>query len=169
MVDNFGGVIDVVSEPGKGTAFIIKLPLTLAIAKALIIGVGQRHFAIPTLTVERIVTIPATSIKKVGGKEVVVLDETDVPLLRLATTLTAFDTAVSSSDASAQAASDDLLAVIVEESGERIGLIIDTVFETSDIVIKPVPPVLKGVRGFSGVTILSDGKTALVINPKDLQ
>lgn len=59
MVDNFGGTIDVISEVGKGTSFVIKLPLTLAIAKALIFTVNQKSFAVPTLSVERIVRVSA--------------------------------------------------------------------------------------------------------------
>jgi len=179
MVDDFGGTIDIASEKGKGTKFVIKLPLTLAIAKALIVRVGTRHFAIPTLGVERIVSVPQHEVKKVAGGEAMVLEETDIPLIRLANRLAALANAplpavvaVQQPQAPAQssaAADKDLLAIIVDESGERVGLIVDAVLESSDIVIKPVPPALKGVHGFSGVTILSDGKTALIINPEELE
>jgi two-component system chemotaxis sensor kinase CheA len=169
MVDDFGGTIDVSSQPAKGTAFTIKLPLTLAIAKALVIRVDQRHFAIPTLAVERIASLPAASIKKVAGQEAMILEESDIPLLRLHDRLNTGAASPTTTAATSTPAAGDLLVVIVDEGGERLGLIVDAVIETTDIVIKPVPPALKGVRGFSGVTILSDGKTALIINPKELQ
>jgi two-component system, chemotaxis family, sensor kinase CheA len=165
MVDNFGGSIDVVSEPGQGTAFNIRLPLTLAIAKALIVRVNRRHFAIPTLTVERIVDLPISVVKKVAGTEAFVLEETDVPLLRLDVKLAA---AQDKQPADKKPAAAHLLAVIVGEEDHRLGLVVDAVIDTSDIVIKPLPDMLKGTAGLSGVTILSDGNTALIINPQEL-
>ncbi len=165
MVDNFGGTIDVISEAGKGTSFVIKLPLTLAIAKALIFTVGQRSFAVPTLSVERIVHVPAGSIKKIAGQETFVLDETEVPLARLDARLAALH---GKQPPATPAETKDLLAILIGEGDERLGLIVDSVHDTVDIAIKPVPDVLKNVTGFAGVTILSDGRTALIINPQEL-
>ena len=166
MVDNFGGTIDVLSEPGKGTAFVIKLPLTLAIAKALVFTVDHKNFAVPTLSVERIVQVPASSIKKIAEQEIFVLDDNEVPLVRLDARLAALHGMRPS--AAPPHATQDLLAILIGEGDERLGLIVDSVLDTVDIVIKPVPDVLKNVSGFAGVTILSDGKTALIINPQEL-
>ena len=170
MVDNFGGTIDVISETGKGTAFVIKLPLTLAIAKALIVTVNGRHFAIPTLAVVRIVSVAASAVKKIAGQEAFVLDEADIPLIRLDKKLTPWNTAQppASLKDTAVGTLKDLVAVIVGEREDTVGLVVDEVLDTADIVIKPVPDILKEVSGFAGVTILSDGKTALIINPQEL-
>lgn len=177
MVDDFGGSIDVISETGTGTTFAIKLPLTLAIAKALLVTIGDTHFALPTLAVERIVSVPLGSVKKLADQDAIVLDEIDIPLLRLETQLAALREAghgpsVSNGDKIPSATVNDpaaeLLAVIIGDS-DKIGLIVDSVLEATDIVIKPVPAALKGLRGFSGVTILSDGTAALIINPQELQ
>lgn len=171
MVDNFGGAIDVISKPGAGTTFIIKLPLTLAIAKALIFTVGSRTFAIPTLAVEHIASVPANAIKKIADQETFVLDETDIPLIRLSNALAAAEQADVQSLQPAtpvRSKTPDSMAIIINENGSKVGLVVDTVLDTSDIVIKPVPDVLKNIRGFAGVTILSDGKTALVINPQEI-
>ncbi|HEV7453804.1 MAG TPA: chemotaxis protein CheW [Candidatus Saccharimonadales bacterium] len=166
MVDNFGGVIDIRSERGKGTTFAIKLPLTLAIAKALIFTVNQRYFALPTLSIDRIVNVPANTMVKMADQEAFVLDEMDVPLIRLDAKLTPLhgEQPVKPDQSDRQ----NLLAIIVGEHSERVALVVDSVLDTTDIVIKPVPDALKGITGFTGVTILSDGKTALIINPEEL-
>jgi len=166
MVDNFGGVITVNSEPGKGASFVIRLPLTLAIAKALIFTVNRRYFALPTMAVERIVSVPVHAVIKMADQEAFVLDETDIPLVRLGATLTPVPGEPPSGPDPADG--QDLLAIIIGEHAERIALVVDSVLDTADIVIKPVPDALKGVTGFTGVTILSDGKTALIINPEEL-
>jgi two-component system chemotaxis sensor kinase CheA len=166
MVDNFGGIIDVASETGKGATFTIKLPLTLAIAKALMVVINQGHFAIPTLGVERIVEVPLNSIKRLADQEAIVLDEREVPLIRLSAKLAL--PAEPAEQAASAPSQKNLLAVIIDEGGDKVGLVVDAVLETATIVIKPVPDVLKGVRGFSGVTILSDGRTALLINTQEL-
>lgn len=162
MVDNFGGSIDVISEPSHGTTFTIKLPLTLAIAKALIIMVEQRYFAIPVLTIDRLVSIPAASVKKIADQEAFALDDSEIPLVRLAAKLTP-----PGSPPVETAAPSTLMVVVVGGTSEKVGLIVDTMSDTTDIVIKPVPDVLKGAPGFTGVTILGDGKTALVLNPQE--
>lgn len=168
MVDNFGGTIDVASDKGKGTVFTIKLPLTLAIAKALIITVNKRHFAIPTLAIERIVTIPKGGIKKIAEQEVFVIDKNEIPLIRLSTKLADLPGEPPVAGQAPEKSDIDSLAVIVGDNDQQAGLIVDAVQETSDIVIKPVPEVLKNVSGFAGVTILSDGKTALILNIQEL-
>jgi two-component system, chemotaxis family, sensor kinase CheA len=165
MVDNFGGAIDIISEPGKGTHFIIKLPLTLAIAKALFVTVNQRHFAIPTLSIERIVAIAPHSVKKMAEQEIFVLEDNDIPLLRLDSKLAPLGIAPTPTAATQP---KEVIAVIVGDGNGRVGLIVDSVVDTTDIVIKPVPEVLRGITGFSGVTILSNGTTALIINPQEL-
>ncbi|HSX33782.1 MAG TPA: ATP-binding protein [Candidatus Saccharimonadales bacterium] len=158
MVDAFGGRIDVSSTPGKGTSFRIRLPLTLAIVKALLIAIGDEHFAIPTQTVERIITAPASAVKKMADQEVIALGDSDIPLLRP----TIKSLAAQNDSKSA------VLVVLVDAGGQQLGLVVDKVLETTDIIVKPLPDTLKGTDGFSGVTILGDGKTALIINTQEL-
>ena len=164
MVDSFGGSIDVVSEPGKDTAFIMKLPLTLAIAKVLIVTVNQKYFAIPALAIERLVRIPAALVKKIADQEAFILDGAEVPLVRLEAKLTPQN----QHQTTKTTTNKELTIVVVGNIGEKLGLVVDTVRDTANVVIKPVPAILRGVSGFSGVTILDDGQTALIINPQEL-
>jgi two-component system chemotaxis sensor kinase CheA len=164
MVDNFGGSIDVMSQPGQGTTLIIKLPLTLAIAKALIVTVNHKYFAIPTLVIDRLVTLPAASVKKIADQEAFVLGETEIPLVRLGARLAP----LAAKPLAITNDTKDLIVVVVGDSGEKVGLVVDDVRDTTDIVIKPVPESLKSVPGFSGVTILGNGQTALILNPQEL-
>lgn len=161
MVDSFGGSIDVSSEKGKGTTLTLKLPLTLAIAKAILVQVGQEKYAIPALAIDRSIKLPAAEIKKTADQEAFVLDEHEIPLLRLAD---AFGLAVREEEKQPK----NLLAVIVGIEDERVGLVVDEIVETLEIIIKPVPEVLKDNRAFAGTTILGDGKAALILNPAGL-
>ncbi len=74
MVDDLGGDIEVYSQPQKGTKFSLKLPLTLAIVKALMIKSGQQHYAIPSLQVDRIINLDDKSIKKTADQQAFILD-----------------------------------------------------------------------------------------------
>jgi two-component system chemotaxis sensor kinase CheA len=165
MIDNFGGSIDVVSEPGKGTLFMIRLPLTLAIVKALIVTVNHKHFAIPTLAIERLEHVPVAAVRKIADQEAFVLDGAEVPLIRLIAKLAPLAVVPLPAETTP---TKDLLVVVVGEADDRLGLVVDGVLSTTEIVIKPVPDILKGVGGFSGVTILSSGQTALILNPQEL-
>jgi two-component system, chemotaxis family, sensor kinase CheA len=163
MVEECRGSIDVFSEPGQGTTFTIKLPLTLAIAKALIIKVGEKDYAIPSLAIERIIKVPYRGVKRTADQEMFVLDEQEIPLLRFERLLPD-QQPVSSRGVSAA----DVLVVIVESQNELLGLVVDEVIDTADIVMKPVPAVFKSIRQFSGVTILNNGKAALILNPQEI-
>ena len=163
LVDDFGGSIDVDSTPGHGTTFTIKLPLTLAITTALIVSVDHTPYAIPVIGIKRIVKVPPTSIKHVADVETCISGDEEMPLVRLAAKLgipTATPPSVTDTG-------EDLVVVVVGASDKTTGLVVGAIHETTDIIIKPVPSDLKNVAGFSGVTILGDGQTALIINPQE--
>jgi two-component system, chemotaxis family, sensor kinase CheA len=160
MVEDFGGSIGVLSEKGKGTKFTIKLPLTLAIAQALLIKAGQGNYAIPTVSIDRIIKVPFESVKKTADQEAFILDETEVPLMRL--------TQILKLNQPKTNINRDFLTVVVEANNEKVGLVVDEVIETVEIVIKPVPISLKKIKQFAGTTILSNGNTALILNPQEI-
>jgi len=171
MVEDFGGNIDVKSEKGKGTVFIIKLPLTLAIAKALLVKINHKDYAIPSITIDRILKIPSPSIKKMAGEEFFILEKNKIPLLRMNKVLPGLSTKNQEANIFQETQkpdNDDLLAVVFESKEDKTALVIDQVLETTDIVIKPVPKILKNIRQLGGVTILNDGKAALILNPQEI-
>lgn len=157
-IEEFGGSIDVASESGHGTTFIIKLPLTLAVLRALLVRVGQERYAVPVSLVDRSVKLAPARIKGSAKREFFVLDESEVPLIRLANKFQ-----VSSTDSAT-----GNVAVVAVVDGERVGLLVDDVIETAEIVVKPVPAMLRGNPAFAGVTILGDGQIALIVNPQGL-
>ena len=157
-VEEFGGSIDVTSEKGKGTTFILKFPLTLAISKTLIIRVGTERYAVPAITIDRSVTVALVNVRKAADQEVFVLEEQEIPLLRLADKFGVIQ----------NEKINHLIVVVVFVGDERVGLVVDEVVEAAQMIIKPVPDMLKSNTAFAGVTILGDGRVALLLNPQGL-
>lgn len=162
-IEEFGGTIDVTSEKGKGTTFIIKLPLTLAVMQALLIRVGTERYAIPVSGIDRSVKITNSQIRSTAHQEAFVLEDTEIPLIRLADKFKAIAPTVS--DVSQE---DGLLVVVVIIGDERVGFVVDEVIETSEVIIKPSPDILKDNPAFAGATILGDGRSALILNPQGI-
>lgn len=165
-IESFGGQIEVQSVRGEGTAFILKFPLSLAISKVLMIKIGQTQYALPTSSVERIINLPAEDLKSSAHQEVFVLGKTEIPLIRLEQKLGLPIENLPESDTSTKPS--ELLIVIARINDEPVGLLIDRMIDTIDIVVKALPPALKGNRLFNGTTILESGQTALIINPQAL-
>jgi len=162
-VEGFNGSIDVISESGKGTTFILKFPLTLAIIKTLLVESGGEHFVIPTGVIERTLEIDNSLIKKNADQEVFVLEEEDIPLIKLSEKLN-----LKNKKEVSKTQNNQTLTVVVKIREEKIGLAVDKIIEVADTLLKPVPDILKGNNMFFGTTILSDGKSALIINPEGI-
>lgn len=158
-VDNLGGEIKVESNPGKGTKFTMKLPLTLAIIKALLVGVADEQYAIPVSSIERLVGIKREDIKGVLNYETIVLDEEDIPLIRL------HDLFHIESNAEG---SDKQLIVIVKREEEKFGLAVDVLIDEQDIVVKPLNKAVKENRYFAGSTIIGSGQVILILDVANL-
>ena len=162
-VEDFNGSIDVVSEGGKGTTFFLRFPLTLAIIKTLLIQSGQEYYMIPTGVIDRTLEIDQSLIKKNADQEVFVLEEEDVPLIKLSEKLNHKNQKEKTTIQNRR-----IQTVVVKIGGEKIGLAVDKIVEVSDTLLKPVPDILKGNNMFFGTTILSNGKSALIINPEGI-
>lgn len=148
------GLIDINSDVGRGTSIIVKLPLTLAIIRVLLVKIGSERYSIPISNVVETFRIKTDDIQHINGHEAVQMREQVLPLVRL----------------------DDILNieggrtngkafVVVAGIGEkRVGFIVDMLINQQDIVIKPLGDYLKDVSGFSGATVLGDGSISLVLD-----
>jgi len=146
------GTFDLKTRKGEGTAVTLSLPLTTAIIQALMIRIGGQTYALPLDDVLETVQINANEIRTLGGKEAILLRGEVVPLIRLATIF------------GLEGGNGGVPAVIVRKEGRPQGLIVDELFTKQEILVKPLDPVLGGVRGISGSTILGDGSVALILD-----
>ncbi|MDI6716275.1 MAG: chemotaxis protein CheW, partial [Actinomycetota bacterium] len=153
--------VEIESEPGKGTKFIIKLPLTLVIVDALIVVLNGKLYAIPLGVVKEVLRLNPGDIKMVDKLETVVLRGNILPLLRLSELFDQAQVADRSQD-------DDLHVVVVGYGENRIGLVVNRLVSKMEIMIKSLGDYLGDVEGISGATILGDGRVALVIDPVSL-
>jgi two-component system chemotaxis sensor kinase CheA len=151
-----GGTLEIASEPGRGTAFTVRLPLTLAIVRALLVRLGEETYALPVTHVGETVEIPEADVRSVKGRTVAVLREEVIPLLTLRGLLQA---------GAAPAAGDGRRMAVVLETGEhRVGVEVDALAGQQEIVIKSFDATAGTLRLFSGATILSDGRPALILD-----
>jgi two-component system chemotaxis sensor kinase CheA len=160
-LDRLGGKIEIDSTPGQGTAFRIKLPLTLAIIPSLLISVGGQRFAIPQISVGELIRIRAAEfgerIGQAAGAEVLTLRDRLVPLVRLAGLF-----------GQQEAAGQALNVVLVDTGAFQYGLVVEDLHDTAEIVVKPLGRHLQSVRDFAGATILGDGRVAVILDVAEL-
>ena len=165
-IEKIGGTIDLKNLPGHGTTFTIKIPLTLAIVSALIVEAGKERFAIPQLSVVELVRarrethgVSESVVERINGTPVLRLRNRLLPLIGLSDLL-----------ALGVPATDDSGAYIVvaQVGTNMLGIIVDRVFDTEEIVVKPVAPILRHVTMFSGNTILGDGSVIMILDPNGI-
>jgi two-component system chemotaxis sensor kinase CheA len=156
-IDQIGGAIDVKSVAGAGLNFTIKIPLTLAIVAALIVESGGERFAIPQLSVVELVRIRSGSehrIEKIKDTTVLRLRDKLLPLAHLGHLLGAEDADV-----------ENGFVVVTQIGSQTFGIVVDGVFHTEEIVVKPLSSKLRHIAMFSGNTILGDGSVIMIIDP----
>ncbi len=154
-VQAMGGSVRVDSRPGQGTRFELTLPLTLAITKVLIVGVGVGKFAFPAATVEQLIEVRTSDLQRQDGHFRLRLGEANVPMLRLSSLL---GMTTEPNGASA------LPVVILGDVDRMIGLAVDSLIDEQDVVIKPLGSLLAGVSFLSGGAILANGDIALALD-----
>jgi two-component system chemotaxis sensor kinase CheA len=165
-IERIGGTVDLKNRPGHGTTFTIKIPLTLAIVSALIVEAGKERFAIPQLSVVELVRarkeadgISESAIERINGTPVLRLRKRLLPLVSLSELLAL----------GVAATGDDGAYIVVAQVGTNmLGIIVDRVFDTEEIVVKPVAPILRHVTMFSGNTILGDGSVIMILDPNGI-
>ncbi|MEM1062588.1 MAG: chemotaxis protein CheW, partial [Planctomycetota bacterium] len=159
-IERIGGTVDLDSRLGVGTTIRIKIPLTLAIISALVVEAGGESFAIPQLGVVELVRLAAEDrqkIEKIHDREVFRLRDRLLPLVHLDEVL-GLDSAV---DAMLEG---DVNIVVTQVGDEQFGLIVSEVFDTEEIVVKPVGRLLKDLSIYQGTTILGDGRVIMILD-----
>ena len=158
-LDKLGGKVEIDSVPGKGSAFRIKLPLTLAIIPSLLVSDSGERFAIPQVSVGELIRIPAQQIAeridRAGDAEVVLLRDRLVPLVYLAEAL---------GSPRRERGSKALNIVLVDAGAFEYGLVVEDLHDTVEIVVKPMGRHLQGLREYAGATILGDGQVAVILD-----
>jgi two-component system chemotaxis sensor kinase CheA len=152
-ISTLGGTIDVVSESGKGTAVIVRLPLTLSIIQALLVNVGEDTFAISLGFVDKIININVDDIRTTNNKEIILYRGNVIPLVRAAKKLN-----ISEND------NKDKFVVIVKVGERTIGILVDSLSGQQEIVIKTVGKTLQNLKEYVGATILGDGLVTLILD-----
>ncbi len=160
-LDRLGGKVEIQSQPGEGSLFRIKLPLTLAILPALIVSLGRERFALPQTNVEELLRLPpgerAGRLDTVGGIEVLQLRGRVIPVVRLARLLDLDACAADSADAPTE-------IVVINTGTQVFALVVGAFHDTEEIVVKPLGRHLKGMAEYAGATILGDGRVALILD-----
>ncbi|MBO9716412.1 MAG: chemotaxis protein CheA [Pseudoxanthomonas sp.] len=157
-IRELGGQIQIQSELGRGSRFLIRVPLTLAILPTLLVQAGDDVYALPLARVQEVLHAAPGSLGWFDGRRVLDRKSHTLPLLDLRRWL-----GIEARDAA-------LLTVVVLQMGDtRFGLIVDQVRGREEVVIKPLPRTLRGLPGYAGATLIGDGRLALILDVDGLR
>ncbi|GAA8249677.1 chemotaxis histidine kinase/response regulator CheAY2 [Helicobacter pylori] len=154
-IEKLNGIIEIDSEVGVGTTQKLKIPLTLAIIQALLVGVQEEYYAIPLSSVLETVRISQDEIYTIDGKSVLRLRDEVLSLVRLSD--------IFKVDAILESNSD-VYVVIIGLADQKIGVIVDYLIGQEEVVIKSLGYYLKNTRGIAGATVRGDGKITLIVD-----
>jgi len=160
-IEKIGGTVDIHSKVGHGTTLKIKIPLTLAIIPALVVTSGGERYAIPQVSLLELVRLEGEqarrSIENIHGAPVYRLRGNLLPLAYLGREL--------GSDDTAKVTQGETVNIVVLQADDRqFGLVVESILDTEEIVVKPLGKQLKGIATFAGATIMGDGRVALILD-----
>jgi two-component system chemotaxis sensor kinase CheA len=154
-ISKLKGIVEIESEVGLGSTFVIKLPLTLAIIQGLLVEASNEIFSIPLGSVLEVVRARQSDIATVNGHEVIRLRNTVLPLARIADVL----------GATTKAAEDEWRYIVVVGLAEqRLGVVVESLLGQKEVVIKSLGDYLGKVPGIAGSTILGDGRVIMIVD-----
>jgi len=156
IVEDLKGTIRIKTKEGEGTTFYLRLPLTLAIMRVLLITASDMIFAVPASSVTEILRVPKTEIIDVVDRRAIRLREQIIPVVNLDVLLNLPTTS--------KRDERDLLIIIVYVGSEKLGLIVDTLLDEEDMVIKPLPSHMKNIQWVSGITITGNNDLVNVLH-----
>lgn len=159
-IRNLKGHIKVDTIEGKGTVFVLSLPLTLSTDHGLIVRVSGSTFAIPISSVERVMEIKREDLLEVGGNQVILIENKAIPIRDLAVILEIGQFRLSSAE--------KLSLIVISKGWQRVALLVEEIVSEREIVIKRLKPPLKAVRNVMGATFMGSSEVIVVLNPDDL-
>jgi two-component system chemotaxis sensor kinase CheA len=156
QIQKLRGKIDIQSQPGRGTTFFLKLPLTLAIIEGLVVGVGRERFIVPIYSVQEMFRPADGQVNTVQGRgEMVMVRNTLLPVVRLEDSLHVTGSGKPSEEG---------LMIVAETEGKRFVLLVDEFIGKQEVVIKSLGASLKNTSGVAGGAILGDGRVGLILD-----
>lgn len=161
-VESMHGSIEVDSEPGRGTTFTLALPLSVSTMQCVLLRIGTQTFGLPLSNVERIIRVAASEIERAEGREVVRVHGRAVALARLSDLLGVSAEGIESD----RRATRPVLIVAVQD--RQVGLLVDELIRTDEVVIKSLANPFARIRHVIGATILGSGEVAVLLSASDL-
>lgn len=158
VVERLSGSVKVQSQEGKGTRFTLELPLATAIMQTLMVGVGDHVFAIPSDAVVETLEVKPEQIREIQDRRMLILRREAIPFVLLHTLM----------NIPVREKVEDPIALIISIGDKILGLGVDAVIDQTENIIKPFDPVAQQFKGFSGGTILGDGRVALLLDIRTL-
>jgi two-component system chemotaxis sensor kinase CheA len=155
-IRKLNGLIEIRSEVGRGSEFILKLPLTLAIIQSLLVEVENEVYSIPLAAVLETLKVETSSFHQIGGQEVLKLRDSVLPLIRMQRVFGV---------AEKETTSQQSYIVVIGVAEKRMGLIVSRLLGQQEVAIKSLGKYLAKAPGIAGSTILGDGRVALIIDP----
>jgi chemosensory pili system protein ChpA (sensor histidine kinase/response regulator) len=159
-VSKMKGTISISSERGRGTNFIIRLPMTLALTRVVLVKSGVETYAIPLSAISQILRIEPEQLERVGRKPVLRIGGKIVPTMHLAE--------VVGQQSPPDANLTRLKAVVLNVGDQRLAVMVDQVVEAREVVVKTLGSLLGRVHAVTGATIMGDGGVVLILNPNDM-
>lgn len=157
-IEQINGTVELDTKPGAGTTITIRLPLTLAIIRALMVTLGKQVYAFPLTNVSETIRITEKDVRRIGNNQVIVVRDRILPLIRLGRLFNCSD-----------CVQDTKMFVVILGSGDkRIAVVVDKLLGEQEIVIKSLGDYLGQIQGLSGACILGDGKVALIVDVRSL-
>lgn len=157
-VEGMHGSVRVVSEPGRGTRFHLRVPLHISTLRCILMSIGGQKFSIPCSQVVRVLTVRADALSSLDSTQVVRSEGQAVPVLSLAHVL----------GLDATAAEGSAPALVIAADGRQVALVVDELLGESECILRPLPSRLSGLQNLSGIATPPSGRAALVLNGGDL-
>jgi two-component system chemotaxis sensor kinase CheA len=154
-IESLGGSIELSSEPGRGTCTTLIVPITAAVQRVLIAGIGDERVALPITRVERILEVPADRVEAAGAESFALIDDEPVLVIDLGAAIRV---------APKRTAGLPIRLVLIELRGERVALRVDDFVGQQEIYVKSIPELLTRVRLLAGMTVLQDGSPVFLLD-----